>query len=60
MKYRELLERLRRLSDEQLNGDLTVETPDGELVPGTIEIWSDEDDRLDDGHPVITCYLDVM
>ncbi len=60
MKYRELLERLQRMSDEQLNGDLTVETPDGELVPGTIEIWSDEDDRLDAGHPVITCYLDVM
>lgn len=55
MKYRDLLDLLTKFSPEQLNCDVTVEDLDGDFYPGEIAFNdASVDDRLDDGHPVIT------
>ena len=50
--YRELLEKLSLLSDEQLNSTVTIRDQHDEWYPGIISI-QDGDDVLDDGHPFI-------
>jgi hypothetical protein len=54
MKYRELLEKLKQLSDEQLNCDVTVEDNcECECYPGELDICGPNHDSLDEDHPVI-------
>lgn len=58
MKYRQLLDKLKSLSDEQLNCDLAVELDLSEecfsATTGdfTFDIAGENNDYLDDGHPV--------
>jgi hypothetical protein len=55
MKYRELLDLLNKFNAEQLNCDVTIEDLDGDFLPGNLAFNDASiDDRLDDGHPVIT------
>ena len=53
-KYRDLLLQLQAMTAEQLNCDVTLMDTDMELYPAGLFFWDgDEDDRLDDNHPVI-------
>lgn len=49
--YRQLQIALERFSEDQLDSNLTMETPDGEIVPAKLDIII-EDDILDADHPV--------
>jgi len=49
--YRDLLRKLKTLSEEQLDMDLTLYS-DGEYYPAEI-LLTDEDDVLDANHPYI-------
>jgi hypothetical protein len=54
MTYRELLERLSSLSDEQLNCNVTVEDPyEDECFPAELRICGEDHSSLDEDHPVI-------
>ena len=54
MTYRELLERLSSLSDEQLNCTVTIEDPyEDECFPAKLRICGEDHSSLDEDHPVI-------
>ena len=54
MTYRELLNQLQQLNDEQLDSDVTVEDGDeNECYPATFYICDDFHDSLDNEHPII-------
>lgn len=55
MTYRELLERLSSLSDEQLNCTVTIEDPyQDECFPAAeLRICGEDHDSLDEDHPII-------
>ena len=57
MTYRELVQRLQEMDDEQLDCDVTIEIPcdydDNECYPGCLRIANDNHSSLDDNHPVI-------
>jgi hypothetical protein len=54
MTYRELLERLSGLSDEQLNCTVTVEDAcQDECCPAELRICGEDHGSLDEDHPVI-------
>jgi len=54
MKYHELLLQLQKLSQEQLDNDVTVESGiDDECYPAELRICDTEHDSLDENHPVI-------
>ena len=54
MTYRELIAELNKLTEEQLNMDITVEDAyENECYPARFDICSSEHELLDDGHPVI-------
>jgi hypothetical protein len=55
LTYRQLLEKLKCFSDEQLDSDVTVEDPfDNECYAGELKICGEDHDSLDDFHPVIS------
>ena len=54
MKYHELLNELKKLSEEQLKMDVTVEDAyEEECYPAELRVCGENHDSLDDGHPVI-------
>jgi hypothetical protein len=57
MTYRDLLEKIQSMTEDQLNSTVTVQEPfsdDPEFLPATDFIFSTKDnDVLDEGHPVI-------
>lgn len=54
--YRQLLEQLQLLSDEQLDVKVTIELDlEGECIPGCLDIAGETHDSLDEGVPVIRC-----
>lgn len=58
MTYRELLDRLSSLSDEQLNCKVTIEDPhQDEFYPAELRICGEDRSILDEGHPVISLPL---
>ena len=52
MTYKDLLNKLQKLNEEQLNSDLTVQI-DYEFYKATMYITDHKIDILDEGHPVI-------
>jgi hypothetical protein len=48
--YRDLLRKLKTLSEEQLDMDLTLYS-DGEYYPAEILLTDEDEDRLDPNHP---------
>lgn len=54
MTYKELLEKLNKLTEEQLNCDVTVEIMiENECYPAELRICGKTHDSLDEDHPVI-------
>jgi hypothetical protein len=54
MKYHELLNELKKLNEEQLKMDVTVEDAyEKECYPAELRVCGENHDSLDDGHPVI-------
>lgn len=54
--YRQLLDALKKLDDEQLDCDLTIVDGTQEYIPVQIQIGEElDDDVLDEGHP----YLEI-
>lgn len=56
MKYRELLDKCIRMTKEQLDMDVTVHVASSDEFFGVdhLELTDDqEEDRLDDGHPIL-------
>ncbi len=52
--YRELLKNLQKLSEDQLDSDVTVELGlSDECFPAEFRICGEEHDVLDEDHPVI-------
>jgi len=51
--YRELLNKLKIMSEEQLNSDITVLNTDDEYYKSTLVFTDERCDILDKGHPVI-------
>ena len=50
--YRDLLNKLKKLNDAQLNSDITVQIDD-EFYKATMYLTDNKIDILDEGHPVI-------
>jgi hypothetical protein len=58
MTYRELLDHLCRLTDEQLNMDLTIRESNDEYYPARLSFNdAKESDVLDHGHPFFEPYI---
>ena len=53
--YRDLLNRLKKLNEDQLNSDITVQI-DSEFYKATMYLTDKEVDILDEGHPVIASF----
>lgn len=53
MTYRDLFNLLSKMSDENLDQNVTVEF-DGEFYPAKVSFADDNQSVLDEGHPVIT------
>lgn len=54
MTYKDLLEQLQTLDDEQLGWPITVELGlSDECIEGELRICGEEHDLLDENHPVI-------
>jgi len=54
MSYRQLLNQLQQMTDEQLDCDVTVEdTAENECYPASIYFAGEEHDSLDENHPII-------
>lgn len=59
MKYRDLLDKCEQMSEEQLNMDVTVHVASSDefFKADHLELTDDqEDDRLDDGHPILVIF----
>lgn len=63
MKYRDLLDKCKRMTEEQLNMDVTIHvnkltvSDDEFLKVDHLELIDvQEDDRLDDGHPILVIF----
>ena len=50
--YRDLLNKLQKLNESQLNSDITVQI-DSEFYKATMYLTDNSIDILDEGHPVI-------
>jgi hypothetical protein len=50
--YRDLLNKLKKLNEAQLNSDITVQI-DSEFYKATMYLTDNRIDILDEGHPVI-------
>lgn len=50
--YRDLLNKLQKLNENQLNSDITVQIDD-EFYKATMYLTDNKIDILDEGHPVI-------
>jgi len=50
--YRDLLNKLQKLNENQLNSDITVQI-DSEFYKATMYLTDNKIDILDEGHPVI-------
>ena len=54
MTYKELLNELQKLTEEQLSCTITVEDAEwGEFYPAELRVCGENHDILEDGHPVI-------
>jgi hypothetical protein len=54
MTYKELLNELQKLTEEQLSCTITVEDAhEEECHPAELRVCGENHDSLDDGHPVI-------
>jgi hypothetical protein len=53
--YRDLLNKLKKLNEEQLNSDITISNND-EYYKATLVFTDKQIDILDEGHPVIVTY----
>ena len=54
MKYKTLLEKLQKMTPEQLGLHVTVEDPyENECYPARLLIAGSAHDSLDEGHPVL-------
>jgi hypothetical protein len=51
--YRELRAELDTLTEEQLDSDVTIQTPDDEFFGNINLTFSEENDVLDEGHPYL-------
>lgn len=59
MKYRDLLDKCEQMSEEQLNMDVTVHVASSDefFKVDHLELTDDqEDDRLNDGHPILVIF----
>lgn len=57
LTYGELGEAIQRMSPEQLNQNVTIESPDGEFFQAKLETASEQNDAagiLDNGHPFLS------
>ena len=55
MTYRELIEQLEKLTDEQLDCTVTVDSLDRrECYPAGLAITGNDHDSLDEDHPILT------
>lgn len=53
MTYADLLAALKELTPDQLAMDLTIQTADGEFVPGDVALSDEGDDVIGSNHPFI-------
>ncbi len=53
MTYRELIKKLSKLSDDQLDSDVTIHTDNDEYFQAKLNISDETCDVLDEGHPYL-------
>jgi len=57
MTYRELIEQLEKLTEEQLECTVTVDSLERrECYPALLAITGNDHDSLDEDHPILTIY----
>ena len=54
--YRDLLNKLQKLNEAQLNSDITILSRDGEYYKAGLFFTDKTVDILDEGHPVIVSF----